>query len=97
MIGGILIARGVMNATQFQSLTDALTTIITDGTVLFGVAAPIVTGVWGMMAHSNKAVVTQAAKLPGVKVLVSDAAPAEVKAVAADPLVKNVTNGTPKP
>lgn len=97
LLGGVLIARGVMNATQFDSLVNQIGTVFTDVTVLIGLLAPVVTAVWGMMGHSNKAVVTEAANLPGVKVMVSDAAPADVKAVAADPLVKNVVNGTPKP
>lgn len=97
LLGGILIARGVMNATQFDSLVNQFTTVITDVGVLIGLLAPVVTAVWGMVSHSNKAAVTAVASLPGVKVMVSDNAPADVKAVAADPLQKNVVNGTPKP
>ncbi len=96
-IGGILVARGVMNATQFDSLINQLGTIVTDVTVLIGAVAPVATMVWGMIKHTNVNVVKEAAQVRGVKVRVADDAPADVKAIAADPAQPNVTQKGTKP
>jgi hypothetical protein len=78
-IGGLLVMRGVVNATQWDSLVNQITTVISDITVLIGLATPIVSAVWGMISHSDATVVKQASQVPGVHVNVTDQAPDPVK------------------
>ena len=96
-IGGILVARGVMNATQFDSLVNQIGTIITDVTVLAGMVAPIATAVWGMISHNDANKVAAAAALPGIKVVVDDKAADSVKTMVADPAQPNVVKALGSP
>lgn len=94
-IGGALVMRGVVSATQFDSIVNQIGTIATDVTVLAGLAAPVATAVWGMFTHTDAAVVKAAASVPGTTVMVTPTvAPPAVVAVANDASVPNVINTT---
>jgi hypothetical protein len=89
-IGGMLVMRGVVTATQFDSLVNQLGTIVTDVTVLVGMVTPIATALWGVSSHTDAAVVKAAGDIPGTKVVVAPDAPPAVVAVAKDASVPNV-------
>ena len=96
-IGGLLVMRGIVSATQFDSLVNQIGTVAKDVTVLIGLLTPIVTAVWGASTHTDAAVVKAAAAVPGVQITVpTDAAPA-VLAVAKDESVPNVVTSTVPP
>ncbi|HEX8838217.1 MAG TPA: hypothetical protein VF748_14845 [Candidatus Acidoferrum sp.] len=90
-IGGLLVMRGVMNQTQFDSLANQIGTVVTDMTVLGGMLAPVATAVWGMATHTNAAVVKAAGQVPGATVLVKpEVAEPAVVAAAKDASVPGV-------
>lgn len=89
--GGLLVMQGIMSATEFDSLINQMGKVVTDVTVLAGLLTPVVTAVWGMMGHTDRALTLNASALPGVKVVVDPkiAAPS-VAALVADPQAPNV-------
>jgi hypothetical protein len=82
--GGLLVMKGIMSATEFDSLVNQIGKVLTDVSVLAGMLAPIITATWGMIQHSDTSVVKEAAKVQGVEVKVTAAAPEAVKAIAPD-------------
>jgi hypothetical protein len=89
-VGGCLVMKGVMTETEYSSLIDAFTKWATDTSVLVGMLAPIISAVWGMVTHSDTAVVKAAATVPGVSVAVAPTAADPVKEIAQDPAIPGV-------
>lgn len=81
-LGGLLVMRGIMNATQFDSLVNQIGTVVTDASVLVGALTPVATTIWGMLTHTDAAVVKAAGAVPGATVVVD--------APKADPSVVSV-------
>jgi hypothetical protein len=96
-VGGLLVMRGVVNATQYDSLINQLGTVVTDVTVALPLLTAVATGVWGLFTHTDAAVVKAAANVPGVtSIQVAPAAAApSVVSVAQDGAVPNVTVAFP--
>jgi hypothetical protein len=91
-IGGLLVMRGIVSATQFDTLINQAGKVVTDVTVLAGLLAPIVTAVWGMLTHTDAAVVKAAAAVPDVqKIIVTPPASSPLAAVVLDPSIPKVT------
>jgi hypothetical protein len=89
-LGGLLVMNHVMTQTEFQSLNDAVMKLVTDAGVVAGLLMPVLTAVWGMVTHSDSAVIKAAGDVPGVSVQVAPTAAPEIVKVAQDPAVPNV-------
>jgi hypothetical protein len=92
-IGGLLVMRGIVNATQFDSLINQVGTVVTDVTVLVGLLTPIATAVWGMLTHTDVAVVKAAAAVPDVqKIIVAPTLSSPLTPLVVDPTIPKVVH-----
>ena len=78
-LAALLVSRGTSADTVNLILTIAL-----------AVVPPLISLVWSMFSHSDKATVAAAGALPGVNVVVAPSAPVGARAAAADPAVPGV-------
>src|SRR4029077_15746870 len=76
-LGGILVARGVLNDTQLADLIDrisrAIPLVMTAATALYSLGLTL----WGLFNHTDRSKISAVTAMPGVKsIVVKAAAPA---------------------
>ena len=93
LLSGVLIQKGFITQTQLNGLEDQIEQAMPAILAFVTAAVPIVTTIWGIVAHSMKHKIKDVAEAPGVeKIVVSRDADPEHAAVqlAKDPTIPKV-------